>query len=404
MQIHLPMRLLVGTILICSATALAQPKDAPPPAPVGPSGDARPVDPYANPSTPPPPQTNTPAPSQPPPPSTSAPASPESPAPSQQPSSQPPQSPAAPAPSQQQPAPQAPQPNTTPVDAKPQPPASEQKPLPPIDKPGPAPVDQPAPSGDKPAQSKLSNQPVTSLSPRDPSLSPPSDTSLSPPSATPPRSDTSLSPPSATPPRSDTSPPGATPPIAGEPAPTATPSPHAALVDVANAPASCREAGNRVSSRDHNTALSAKVSFALCTASSAISGLSLVDAEASVNDVDRATANAFALLDEVAASGDPRWQIVALHAQGDLLGQMTRRMLDTVPPAGAGATQSAVALHDTRVQLLQSRVQPWIDRAQHAFSQVDQLARANPQLASNQMVGNAVADSRHKLTTGVATR
>jgi hypothetical protein len=376
MQIHQHMRLLVGMILIWSTTALAQSKDAPPPAPVGPSGDAQPVDPYANPSTPPPPQTNTPAPSQPPSPSTSTPASPESPAPSPQ---QP--SPAAPAPSQQQPAPQAPQPNTTPVDAKPQPPASEQKPVPSIDKPGPAPVDQPAPSGDKPAQSKPSNQPVTSLSPGD-----------TVPGQTTPRDDSSLSPP------------GATAPIAGEPAPSATAAPRAAIVDVASAPASCREAGNRVSSRDHNTALSSKVSFALCTATSALSGLSLVDAEASVDDVDHATANAFALLDEVAASGDARWQIVALHAQGDLLGQMTRRMLDTVPPTGAGATQSAVALHDTRVQLLQSRLQPWLDRAQHAFSQVDQLARANPQLATNQMVGDAVADSRHKLTSGVATR
>jgi hypothetical protein len=304
------MRALVGTILICSATALAQPRDAPPPAPTGPSGSAQPVDPYANPSTPPPPSTNVPV--------------------------SPPQG--APAPSQQQPPPQAPQPNTVPPDAKPQPPASEQKPLPSIDKPAPAPVDQPAPPTDK-----QSTAPSTPQTP-------------------------------------------------------------AAVIDVENAPAACRDSGSRISSRDRNTALSSKISFAICTASSAIASLSLVDAEASVNDLDHATANAFALLDEVAASGDPRWQIVALHAEGDLLGQMTRRMLDTVPPPGAGATQSAVALHDSRVQLLQSNLQPWVDRAHQAFAQVDQLARENPQLATNQLVGNAVADSRHKLTTGVATR
>lgn len=242
-------------------------------------------------------------------------------------------------------------PNTTPPDAKPTPPASEQQPTPAIDKPAPAPVDQPAPPADRPAQSRTpSDAPVTSLTP-----------------------------------------PGET-------------APRAAIIDVATAPPACRDAGTRVSSRDHNTALASKVSFAICTASSAIAGLSLVDAEASVNDLDHATANAFALLDEVAAAGDPRWQIVALHAEGDLLAQMTHRMLGTVPPAGAGAPQSAVALHDSRLQLLQGHLTPWNERARNAFAQVDQLARANPQLANNQLVANAVADSRRRMTDGVATR
>lgn len=285
-------------------------------------------------------------PSTPPPPSTNVPPSPES--------------PAAPAPSQQQAPAQAPAPNTTPPDAKPQPPASEQKPLPPIDKPAPAPVDQPhAPTPEHPAQSG-SAQPGSAGSGPETTLAPP-----------------------------------------GETAPIA---PSAALIDVANAPPACRDAGSRVSSRDHNTALASKVSFAICTASSAMASLSLVDAEASVRDLDHATANAFALLDEVAAAGDPRWQIVALHAEGDLLDSMTRRMLATVPPAKAGAPQSAIALRDSRLQLLQAHLDPWIQRAQQAFAQVDQLARANPQLTQNQLVATAVADSRRRLTTGVATR
>jgi len=254
---------------------------------------------------------------------------------------------AAPAPSQQQAPAQAPAPNTVPDRDKPQPPASEQKPLPPIDKPAPAPVDQPAPVPvDRPAQSG---------------------------------------------------------PAPAAPEPTSAPPPRP-TIDVASAPAACREAGNRVSSRDHNSALQAKISFALCTANAAVADLTLVDAEASVHEVDHATANAFGLLDEVAAAGDPRWQIVALHAEGDLLTTMTRRMHDTVPPAGAGATPAAVALHDSRLQLLQAHLQPWLERAQHAFEQVDQLARENPQLANSPLVANAVADSRRRLTNGVATR
>jgi hypothetical protein len=56
------------------------------------------------------------------------------------------------------------------------------------------------------------------------------------------------------------------------------------------------------------------------------------------------------------------------------------------------------------VQLLQPHLQPWTDRAQHAFAQVDQLARAHPQLEKDQVTGTAVADSRRRMTTGVATR
>jgi len=353
----------LGLLLLCSATALAQPRDAPPPAPLptGPSGDVGPVNPYVNPSQPPAPQTNTPPPSQPPPPSTNVPASPES--PTSPPATPPPAAPA-PAPSQQQAPAQAPEPNTTPPDARPQPPASEQKPLPPIDKPAPAPIDQPAPaSPEKPAQRST---PPTALG-----------TTLAPPGETPP----TLAPPGATP---------------------AAPLPP--MIDVASAPPACRDAGQRASARDRGVALSSKISFAICTANSAVAGLQLVDAEASVREVDQATGNAFGLLDEVAASGDPRWQIVALHAEGDLLAQMTRRMLGTVPPPGANAPPSAVALHDSRAQLLQPHLAPWISRAQRAFAQVDELARSNPQVTRSKIVADAVIDSRRRLTNGVATR
>ena len=298
----------LGLLLLCSATVLAQPRDAPPPAPLptGPSGDAGPVDPYANPSQPPSPSTSIP----------------------------PDEQPAAPAPSQQQAPAQAPAPNTTPPDARPQPPASEQKPLPPIDKPAPMPTDQPTPTpSDKPAQ--LAPMP---------------------------------------------------------------------MIDAASAPPACRDVAGRALSPDRQAALPAKISFAICSASAEVAGLQLVDAEASVREVDRETANAFAILDEVAASGDPRWQIVALHAEGDLLAQMTRRMLDTVPPPGANAPPSAVALHDSRAQLLQPHLEPWLERTHDAFAQVDQLAKANPQLTRNQVVNSAVTDSRRRLTNGLATR
>jgi hypothetical protein len=322
------MRALLGTILMCSATALAAPGDAPPPAPSGPSGSAAPVDPYNTPGQPVDPYRD------------AAPSAPSG-------------SAAAPAPSQQQPAAKAPEPDTqqapakaqepgTPAPETTQPPASEGKANPVIDKPAPAPVDQPAPVKD----------------PQSSREAPGSAAKIDPPGAV-------------------------------------APGP---IVDLEAAPPMCRDAGKLAQSRDRNAALSAKVSFAICTANAAMAPLQLVDAEASVQEVDRATSNSLGLLDEVAAAGDPKWAIVALHAEGDLLATMTKRMTDTVP-----ANQPA-ELRDMRVQMLQPHLQPWIEKEQKAFAEVDRLAKANPQLERSKVAADAIVDSRKRLGAGVATR
>jgi hypothetical protein len=280
---------LVGAFLLCSATAVAQPGDAPPPAPTGPSGSAQPIDPYG--------------------PTSGQPIDPYA-------DREPPNADPGPAPSQHQAPSQAPEPATTPPDAHPQPPTSEQQPTPPIDKP--APIDQPEPAPAKPA-----------------------------------------------------------------------------LIDPATAPAACRDAASRALSADGEPE---KISFAICSANAALAALQIVDAEGSVREVNDATANAFAILDDVAGGGDVRWQIIALHAEGDLLATMTRRMVDTVPPPGAGAPPSAVALHDMRVQMVQPLVRPWVERAHEAFAKVGQLAQANPQATTSKQAASAIADSRRQLT------
>jgi len=178
----------------------------------------------------------------------------------------------------------------------------------------------------------------------------------------------------------------------------------APAIDVASAPPACRSAGKLVSSPDRNAAAAAKVSLALCVANAQLAPLELVDAEASIRDVDAATAASLAMLDEVVAAGQPHWQVVALHAEGDLLVTMSKRMLATVPATGASDPQSVVALHDSRMAMLQPRVQPWLDRAQQAFGEVDRIAKAHPELARQQQAATAITDSRARLTNGVATR
>jgi hypothetical protein len=382
MQSNEGMRALLGTILMCSATALAAPGDAPPPAPMGPSGSAQPVDPYQRGPVTSPAQTA---------PDTSAPTD---------------ASPAAPAPSQQQPPANAPQPDTqrTPPDHPP-PPASEQKPNPEIDKPGPAPVDTPAPpvndqqssrdgSGsaaktDAPASNAPGNvEPKASGTVDATASNAPGNVAPS----TPGNVDSNLSSNVA----STAEPNASNAPGNVEPAPVVEQL--GPEIDVENAPPACRDAGKLAQSRDRGVVLSAKISFAICTANAALAPLQLVDAEASVQEVDRVTSNSLALLSDVANAGDPKWAIVALHAEGDLLATMAKRMMDTVP-----ANQPA-ELRDMRTQMLQPHLQPWVERARKAFAEVDRLAKANPRLAKNQVVATAVTDSRKRLGTGVATR
>jgi len=164
----------------------------------------------------------------------------------------------------------------------------------------------------------------------------------------------------------------------------------APTIDVASAPPACRSAGKLVGSRDRNAAAAAKVSLAICVANANLAPLALVDAEASVRDVDGATAASFAMLDDVARSGDPHWQIIALHAEGDLYATIAQRMMATVP---AGPSPE---LHATRVSLLQPLVQPWLDKARAAFGEVDRIARSHPELRQP-AIADAVSDSRRRL-------
>lgn len=357
------MRALLGTILMCSATALAAPGDAPPSAPTSPSGSAAPIDPYQE-------------------------ASPPSDA-----------SPAAPAPSQQQPPAKSPQPDTqqTPAD-QPQPPASEQKPNPETDKPGPAPVDTPTP----PAKDQQSQRDTQGSAAK---ADPPGPSASNAPGNVEPNAQGNVEPNVSS--KAGPNAPGNLEPNVSsngesnapgnvEPAPVVEQL--GPVVDVENAPPECRDAGKLAQSRDRGVVLSGKISFAICTATAALAPLQLVDAEASVNEVDRVTSNSLALLGEVANAGDPKWAIVALHAEGDLLATMTKRMMDTVP-----ANQPS-ELRDMRTKMLQPHLQPWIERSQNAFAEVDRIAKANPRLAKSQVVSGAVSDSRKRIGTGVATR
>jgi hypothetical protein len=193
-----------------------------------------------------------------------------------------------------------------------------------------------------------------------------------------------------------------------QPAPTAPPaqSPTLSPIVVADLPTACRDFGKLAASPSQAQALSARISLARCLVDEKMKPLALCDCEQSVSEVDAASVLPLALLDEVFTVGDPATKILARQAQGDLIEGLALRLTATVPPA-VDTSESAVALHDMRVQMLGTLVSPLFQRARSAYSEVDRLARENPQLAKNPAVLVAVRTSRAKLaqgSSGVAKR
>jgi hypothetical protein len=198
-------------------------------------------------------------------------------------------------------------------------------------------------------------------------------------------------------------PPGETDPIVkppGETPPDATPPPDAPLlttIDVDAVPEQCRTLVQRADSEKLALALSARVSLALCSAAERMRAVALCDCQQSVTDLDAAVAPSFAILDEVQGAGEIVWQVIALHAEGELLAELAARVLATIPPPLPDTSPEAIALHDTRAKMLQPLVQPWLDRSHERFMKVDELGQQHAELAYHQLADAAVKDSRRRL-------
>lgn len=232
-----------------------------------------------------------------------------------------------------------------------------------------------------------------------------------PPGETPP----TVNAPGETPPA--TTAPGDTPPATSAPtdAPSATTAPGAtpptqsaptlSTIDPENIPESCAALAKTAASPSINRALSARITLAGCLADVAIKPLVLCDCAQSVQEIDTVTELSRVLLDEAIAMGDATTQILARRAKGDLLANLATRMIATVPPPRDGSPE-AIALRDSRLDILTALLQPWQLAARVEFEELDKTARANPQLAKNPAVVAAVRASREHLATtqGVAKR
>jgi hypothetical protein len=190
-------------------------------------------------------------------------------------------------------------------------------------------------------------------------------------------------------------PPGETPPV--EP-PSNAPG---ALDDVHGA---CSGLARLVDSPHATIALSAKVSLASCEARERTRPIALLDCEQSARELEDAVQPSVQLLGDVIASNDLTWQIAAFHAMGEIYAGMAQRMLGSVPPLPPDASPELTALHDTREEMMRTRVEPWLEQARTNFAQVSELARQHPELAKDPVVAMAVRDSQAQAGQPVANR
>lgn len=253
-----------------------------------------------------------------------------------------------------------------------------------------------APPGETPPAAPGSSPPATSAP-----VTPPGETpSTTAPTTTAPTTAPTTTAPTTTPPDLTppaTTAPGVTPPTAS--APTLT------KLDPESIPESCASLAKAADATSLTRALSARISLAGCLADAGLKSLVLCDCAQSVQEIDSVTELSRELFDEAIALGDATTQILARRAKGDLLANVTTRMIATVPPP-RDASPEAIALHDSRFDILTALLQPWQLAARVEYEELDKTARAHPELAKNPAVAAAVRASRDHLAAapGVAKR
>lgn len=175
-------------------------------------------------------------------------------------------------------------------------------------------------------------------------------------------------------------------------------------IDFEKVPDPCKPLARFLSAPSPDVALSGRITLATCMLEQRSRDLALVDSEKSVLDLEAAAKPSLDVLDDVIAADDAGWQVVALHAKGEMLQRLGDKMLATIAVPPPEANETTRELYSLRLTQLRPLIQPWFAQSQDAFRRVDRLAKANPSLANKKVVANAIADSQKRVAPETATR
>ncbi|HEX5063420.1 MAG TPA: hypothetical protein VFV99_28785 [Kofleriaceae bacterium] len=147
--------------------------------------------------------------------------------------------------------------------------------------------------------------------------------------------------------------------------------------------------------------IAARVSVAMCAAGKRMSALTLKDDAASRVALNKATAPTFAVLDDLASTGTPDWQIIANALRGQLYVAMTVRLRNSIPPINQAMGPQYAALM-ARHDRVEQEAQPWLASADDSFRQARQVASVHPELGNNPVVSTAERNSAASLVAARA--
>jgi hypothetical protein len=176
------------------------------------------------------------------------------------------------------------------------------------------------------------------------------------------------------------------------------PSSHAQSIDLADVPQRCRAVSEIPhSARVAEPAFSARISAASCMAQIALDDRELTDDAVSIERANAVTAPLIATLDEVIAHGDAATQIVAEYTKGDLLFGLQTRLRESIPQITSHTSLEAAQALERRHRSLDPKLVPWDRQATDAFRRVEEIARANPEIADSNRVLQYMTREAHRL-------
>jgi len=172
-------------------------------------------------------------------------------------------------------------------------------------------------------------------------------------------------------------------------------------LDRTTLPAACRMfADEAVTSKSVEVRLDARISLASCLAEHRMNAIA--PSHASIPAYNQAVEPALAILDDVAASGNPRARLVAEATRADILDGMVVRMRNSIPSPNTERPGSISAYQRAHAQL-EPALEPWRQQSLQALAEVETLAAQHPDLVRNDDVVARLVREPHASPAGPAT-
>jgi hypothetical protein len=144
--------------------------------------------------------------------------------------------------------------------------------------------------------------------------------------------------------------------------------------------------------------LEGRISVASCAASEALDRVPRMAPAIATSVLADAAQPAIAMLDEVIAHArnEPRTAIIANSAKASIYAGMIVRARAMVPSMENATGTQLITLQEVHRDV-EPELAPWVDRVEAAYSAIDVISRAHPELAQDPVIQTVVRESHMAL-------